>query len=106
LVGHHKETLGKANGGKEEGVGNNDALFQGVAATEWHVEVKARTKQLEWLGEDVRHHHFTAEWDAKVLIAVIEQEEALVGGKIQIKLGLVKATSGDEARLGMGSRGA
>ncbi len=59
---------------KEEGVGSNDALPQGVAAaTEWHVEVKARAKQLEWLGEDVRHHHFTAEWNAKVLIAVFEQ---------------------------------
>ena len=29
-----------------------------------------------------------------------------VGGKIQTKLGLVEATGGDEARLGMGSRGA
>ncbi len=73
MFGHHKEALGIAEGGKEEGVGNNDALLQGIAATEWHVEVKARAKQLEWFGENVRHHHFTAEWDAKILIAVFEQ---------------------------------
>jgi hypothetical protein len=29
-----------------------------------------------------------------------------VGGKIRTKLGLAEATGGDEARLGMGSRGA
>jgi hypothetical protein len=73
VVGHHKEALGIAEGGTEEGVGNNDALLQGVAATEWHVEAKARAKQLEWLGEDVSHRHYTAKWDAKVLIAVFEQ---------------------------------
>ncbi len=72
MVGHHKDALGIAEGGKEEGVGNNDALLQGVAATERHVEVKARAKQLEWIGEDVSHRHFTAEWDAKVLITVFE----------------------------------
>jgi hypothetical protein len=43
------------------------------SSREWHVEVKARAKQLEWLGEDIRHHHFTAEWDAKILFAVFEQ---------------------------------
>ena len=43
------------------------------SSREWHVEVKARAKQLEWLGEDVRLRHFTAEWDAKVFIAVFEQ---------------------------------
>jgi hypothetical protein len=46
VVGHHKKALGIAEGGKEEGVGNNDALLQGVAATEWHVEVV----QSSWSG--------------------------------------------------------
>ncbi len=71
MVGHHKKALGIAEGEKEEGVGNDDALLQGVAATEWHLEVKA-CKAAGWLGEDVSHRHFTAEWDAKVLIAVFE----------------------------------
>jgi hypothetical protein len=34
-----RRCMGIAEGGKEEGVGNNDALLQGKAATEWHVEV-------------------------------------------------------------------
>ena len=38
MVGHHKKALGIAEGGKEEGVGNNDALLQRIAATEWHVD--------------------------------------------------------------------
>ena len=39
LVRSYKEALSFAEGGN---VGNNDALLQGVAATEWHVEVNVR----------------------------------------------------------------
>ncbi len=75
MVGHHKEALGIAEGGKEEGVDNNEALLQGIAATEWHVEVKARAIESSWSGLVKTSDTITSRPNGmpRYIIAVFEQ---------------------------------